>query len=146
MLRAYLLQTRVLPTIKCLRSAAYERKKEAYLKEESTMSLKPNTFSVGQRQQSVVVHNGVHVLNPQSIHVAVEDQVLALVLVGRLVDVAENARQKAVGPVPCVWIQNAVKLHHAAILRVDGVQFCCQTQPSALVNRSIDFSYFLNLK
>ena len=93
------------------------------------MSLESDAFAVGQRQQPVVVHHRVHVLDPQRVHVAVEHQVLALVLLGRSVDVAEDARQQAVGPVARVGVEHAVQLHHAPVLRVDRVQLRRQRQP-----------------
>ena len=86
------------------------------------MFLQPDPLPVGQRQQSVVVHHRVHVLHPQGVHVAVEQDVLALVLVGGAVDLAEDVGEEAVGPVAGDRVQDAVELDDAHGLGVHHVQ------------------------
>lgn len=56
------------------------------------MFLETNTFSVGQRKQLIIVHNRVHVLDPQRVNITVKHNILSLILIGWLVDLAENAR------------------------------------------------------
>lgn len=82
------------------------------------MFLESNTLSVSKCQQTVVVHDGVHVLNPQCIDVTVEHDVLPLIFVGRFVYVAENIRQQSIGPVARVRIEDAVKLDDTAVLGI----------------------------
>jgi len=60
--------------------------------------------------------------NPQSIDVAVVDDILSLFLVRCLVDITEDVRQEAVRPVPGVGIEDSVQFHDAPLLGVDGVQ------------------------
>jgi len=112
---------------------SHEGKSNTYLKEECAVALQSDTFSISQCKQPIVVHDRVHILDPKRVDVAVKDEVLPLVLVRRSVDVSENVRQKSVGPVPRVRVQDSVQFHYAAILRVDSVQLRCQTQPSTTV-------------
>ena len=60
--------------------------------------------------------------NPERVDVAVVDDVLALVLLGRPVHLTEDVGQQSVGPVARVGVQHSVQFHHATLLRVDGVQ------------------------
>ena len=48
------------------------------------MFLETDSFSVGQCEQTVVVHHTVHVLYPQCIHIAVKHDVFPLIFVSRL--------------------------------------------------------------
>lgn len=41
------------------------------------MSLKPNALAVGQRQQLVVIHHGIHVFHPQGVHITIKQNVPA---------------------------------------------------------------------
>lgn len=66
------------------------------------MTLQADAFSIRKREEAVVVHDGVHVLNPHCIHISVKDDVPPLifpVLRQRLIDLAEDLREKAVRPV-----------------------------------------------
>lgn len=47
------------------------------LEEQGTVCLQPNALAIGQGQQPVVVHHGVHVLHPQGIHIAIKQDVPA---------------------------------------------------------------------
>ena len=74
-------------------AASHTPMKAKDLEEKCAMALQSNALSVGQCQQAVVVHNRVHVFNPQCVHVTVEDEILALVPVGRPVDVSKDVGQ-----------------------------------------------------
>ena len=56
------------------------------------MFLQSDSLPVGQGEQLVVVHDGVHALHPQRVHVAVKEDVLPLVLVRGLVDLSGRRR------------------------------------------------------
>ena len=92
------------------------------------MFLKPNSLAVSQSQESVVVHNRVHVFNPESVHVTIEHDVLALVLVRWFVNLTEDTGQQTIRPVSCDWVQCTVQLHHCASLGVHHVQFSGDTK------------------
>ena len=92
------------------------------------MLLQPNSLAISQRQQPVVVHNRVHVLDPQCVHVAVKHNVLPLVLICWFVDLTEYAGQQTVSPVPCDGIQCTVELYHCACLGIHHVQLCGDPQ------------------
>ena len=87
------------------------------------MFLKSNSLAISQGQEPVVIHNRVHVFNPQSVHVAIEHDVLALILVCWFVDLAEDTGQQTIRPVSCDWVQCTVQLHYCACLGVHHVQF-----------------------
>lgn len=65
-----------------------------------------NAFIIGQRQQFVVVHDRVHVLDPERVHVAVVEYVAALLLVRWFIDLAEDVREQTVRPVTRVRVEN----------------------------------------
>lgn len=87
------------------------------------MFLKPNSLAISQRQEPVVVHNRVHVFNPQSVHVAIKHDVLALVLVRWFVNLTEDTGQQTIRPVSCDRVQRTVQLHYCACFGVHYVQF-----------------------
>ena len=89
-----------------------------------------DALAVRQREEPVVVHDGVHVLDPQRVHVAVKHDVLALALVSRLVDVAEDVRQQSVSPVSRGRVQNAVQFNNTAVLGVNHKLFGVHTKSS----------------
>ena len=68
----------------------------AHLKQKSAVFLQTYTLPVGQCEQTVVIHYGVHVLYPQCIHVSVEYDVLSLILVCWFVDLSEEDRKSVV--------------------------------------------------
>ena len=54
----------------------------AHLKQHSAVFLESDPLAVSQGQKTVVVHDGVHVLHPEGIHIAVIHDVLPLDLHG----------------------------------------------------------------
>lgn len=46
-----------------------------YLKQQLAVVLQADALPVRKREQPVVVHHAVHVLDPHSVHVAIKDQV-----------------------------------------------------------------------
>ena len=61
-----------------------------YLNQQGTVLLQPDPLPVGQRQQLVVVHDRVHALHPQGVHVTIKQNVLAFVLLRWPVDLTED--------------------------------------------------------
>lgn len=74
------------------------------LKQHSAVFLQTNSFTVCQCQQTIVVHDGVHVLYPQCIYVTIIHDVLLLILVRRFVNFTEDVGQKSVCPVSSDWV------------------------------------------
>ena len=101
------------------------------------MFLQPDSLPVRQGQQTVVVHDRVHILYPESVHVAVVHEVLALILVGGFVNLAEDVGQQSVGPVTRGWVQYPVQLNDATLLGVDGEAPGGQVQPERTQQSSV---------
>lgn len=74
------------------------------LKQHSTMFLQTNSFTVCQCQQTIVIHDRVHVLYPQSIYVTIIHNVLLLILVCWFVNFTEDVGKKSVCPVSSDWV------------------------------------------
>ena len=94
------------------------------------MFLKTNSLAISQSQEPVVIHNRVHVFNPESVYVAVKHDVLALVLVCWFVNLSEDTGQQPIRPVSCDWVQCTIQLHHCAGFGVHDVQFGGDTKPA----------------
>ena len=94
------------------------------------MFLETDSLSIGESQELVVVHDRVHVLHPQGIHVSVKQNVLPLVLLRRSVDLSEDVGEETVRPVSSHGVQDPVQLYHRHCLGVYGVQLGAQTQPA----------------
>lgn len=92
------------------------------------MVLQSDPFTVWQSEQLVVIHDRVHVLNPDGVDVAIEDNVMPLVLAVRkgLVHLPEGVAQKAITPIACVCVKLAVELIHVLRFRVQHMQLCWQ--------------------
>lgn len=73
---------------------------------------------IRQGEQLVVVHHRIHVLDPQRIHVTVEEYVLQFVrtFLKRSVNLAENVAQEAIRPIASRYIQHPVKFTHSTCL------------------------------
>lgn len=80
---------------------------------------------IGQSQNFIVVHHRVHIFDPECIDVAIEEDVLLLVLlrIQRSVDLAKDAAQQSIGPVARERIENSIKLDDSAGLWIHNVQF-----------------------
>ena len=72
----------------------------------------------GEREQTVVVHHRVHVLDPVGIEVAVEDEPLR-VGVGRVLHVTHRRREQAILPLARGHVDEAIQLVGRDGLRVD---------------------------
>eukprot|EP00964_Phaeocystis_antarctica_P090034 scaffold57524_cov55-Phaeocystis_antarctica.AAC.2 len=83
--------------------------------------VEPDPLAVGQREQPVVVHDAVHVLDPHGVDVAVVDDVPPLVapLGHRPVHIAEDIGEQPVGPVARRGVEQAVELVDGHGLGVD---------------------------
>lgn len=83
------------------------------------MAQHSDSLLVSQSEQFVVIHHGIHILDPEGVHVTVEQNVslLALVfIVQRFVHLSKNFAQQAVCPVARIRIQHAVQLVHGTRL------------------------------
>ena len=80
----------------------------AHLEQHGAVVLQADALAVGQREQLVVVHDRVHVLDPEGVDVAVvEDVAAGLGALGqRAVDLAEDVGEEAVRPVAGVRVQD----------------------------------------
>lgn len=89
------------------------------------MSEKTYTITVSQSQEPAVVHDRVHVLNPHSIYIAIENDPASfslawgLVLIAILVDL----REKTICPVSTVRVQDAVEFIYCYHLWVHDIKF-----------------------
>ena len=95
----------------------------AHLEQHGAVGLQADALAVGQREQLVVVHDRVHVLDPERVHVTVVENVAALFLVRGLVDLAEDVGEETVGPVARVRVEYAVELDDRARLGIERVEF-----------------------
>lgn len=86
------------------------------------MFLKSDSFAVRQSQQLIVVHNRVHILNPQRINVTIEHNVFSLAFLSWLINFPENTRKETVGPVPGDWVECSIKLDDGASFSVQCVE------------------------
>ena len=93
------------------------------------MFLKPYPFTIGKCEQLVVVHDRVHVLHPQGIHVSIKEDVPPFILVCRLVDLSEDVGEETVCPVSCHGVQYAVQFNDTASFWVQSVEFGHQAKP-----------------
>lgn len=84
-----------------------------YLKQQLTMREQPDSLSVGQGEDLVVIHNRIHILNPQRIHISIKHDVLAFGAAGvkGFVYGAEDVGQKTVVPIPSLRVQNSVQFN-----------------------------------
>lgn len=82
------------------------------------MILHFNPLLISQSQQFIVVHNRVHVFDPQGVNIAVEEYVSPFVVAGiqRFVDLAENTAQQTICPIARRRIQLSVQLDDGASL------------------------------
>ena len=92
------------------------------------MLLQSDTFSIGEGEKFVVVHDRVHVLHPQCVHIAVKQDVPPFVLVCRFVQISEDVGEEPVCPVAGDGVQDTIQLNHGASLGVQGVQLCGQAK------------------
>ena len=90
----------------------------ADLEEQLHVAEQPDALVGGEGEQPVVVHHGVHVLDPVGVEVAVEDDPLR-VGVGRIGHVAHRARHQPVLPLARRQVDVAVQLVGRNGLRVD---------------------------
>ena len=95
---------------------------------QGTVFLKPDSLSIGKGEQFIIVHDRVHILYPQCIHIAIKENILSLILLGRSIDFSEDVGEESVGPVPCNWIQDTVELYHSNCLGIHGVELCAETK------------------
>ena len=63
-----------------------------HLHKQGTVFLQADPLPVGQGEQLVVVHDRVHALHPQRVHVAVKEDVLPLVLLRGSVDLSGRGK------------------------------------------------------
>ena len=95
--------------------------KVLHLEQQRHGAAHADAVAVDQRQRLVVVHDGVHGLDPQRVHGAVQDEPLLVGLVV-LAEVAEHGRQDAVRPLHRLQVVRAVQLVHVDALRVDHLR------------------------
>ena len=86
------------------------------------MLLKSDPFAIRQGQQLIVVHNRVHIFNPQSIDVTIKHNVFSLAFLSWLINFTEDTRKKTISPVPGDWVECSIKLYDGASLRVQCVE------------------------
>lgn len=122
----------------------------SYLKEQSTVFLQSYSLSISQCQQLVIIHDRVHILDPQRIHITIEHNILALVLLGRFVDFTEDTRQQTIRPITCYGVECTVQLDDRAGLGIHDEQLglCAKTkqqqQQQNIKLVSYTQSYFLS--
>ena len=92
------------------------------------MFLQSNSLSVGQRQETIIVHHRVHVLHPQCINITIKQDVLALVLIVGPIDLAEDVGQQTIGPVTSDWVQDTIQLYDTHGLGVHDVDLSGYTE------------------
>lgn len=104
-----------------------------HLHKQGTVFLEPDSLSVSESEELIVVHNRVHILHPQSIHISIKQDVLPLFLLSRSIDFSEDVGQEAVGPVSCDGVQDTIQLYHSHCLGIHGVQLCTETQSEEML-------------
>jgi hypothetical protein len=82
------------------------------------VGLKRDTLVGGEREQLVIVHNGVHGLDPVSIEITIEDNPLG-VGVSLLGEVTELAREETIDPFTGLDVHDTVELVGVDDLGVD---------------------------
>mmetsp|Transcript_15514 Transcript_15514/g.36067 ORF Transcript_15514/g.36067 Transcript_15514/m.36067 type:complete len:255 (-) Transcript_15514:639-1403(-) len=83
------------------------------LADHRAVRLEPDALAVGQGEEAVIVHDRVHVLHPHRVDVAVVEDPTDLVLAvlgQRLVELAEELGEDAVGPVAGDGVHDAIEL------------------------------------
>ena len=93
------------------------------LEHDPNVGRQRQALSIGQGKQLVVVQDGVEVLHPLGVDVAVKDDPLSLVnLTPDVVDnAAEDVGEQAITPLPRVGVQHSVELLLGQGLGVDHV-------------------------
>ena len=90
------------------------------LEDQSHVALKRNTLVGGQSEDSVVVHDRVHGLDPVSIKITVEDDPLG-VGVWNLTETTHSGGHKSIDPLTSLHVHNTIKLVSLDDLRVEIV-------------------------
>jgi hypothetical protein len=88
------------------------------------MSEQTNTITVGECKEFVIVHDGVHIFDPNGINITIENDPSALLLSRCLVlvGILESFGKKSIRPVSAVRIKDTIELVQSDHLGVDGVK------------------------
>mmetsp|Transcript_82871 Transcript_82871/g.215917 ORF Transcript_82871/g.215917 Transcript_82871/m.215917 type:complete len:574 (-) Transcript_82871:4132-5853(-) len=83
-----------------------------HLEQHRAVLLQADALAVRQGQQLVVVHHGVHVLDPDGVDIAIVEDVATHWLVRRvrLVHLPEDLGEQTVGPIARRWVEHPVEL------------------------------------
>jgi hypothetical protein len=86
-----------------------------------------DTISVSECQDPVIVHDRVHVFDPHGIDITIiNDPTLLRLSFNKInINVFENTREQAIGPIPTVWIKNTIKLIESDHFWIDDMSDSC---------------------
>lgn len=98
-----------------------------HLEEHKAVLKQPDTITITERQNFVIVHHRVHVLNPDGVDITVvNDPALfrLLVITEGLVGFLENLRQEPISPVSRLRVQDTIKLVKRDRLGINDIFSC----------------------
>mmetsp|Transcript_16995 Transcript_16995/g.50160 ORF Transcript_16995/g.50160 Transcript_16995/m.50160 type:complete len:353 (-) Transcript_16995:5910-6968(-) len=102
------------------------------------MCRQSNPLTVWQCKHLVVVHDRVHVFDPQSIDIGVKDNPPFFVFLRRLARFTENARQQTILPVARHRIENTIELQDSACFGVQCVPLRHEVKLGLRLSKSLD--------